>query len=1224
MSLSTQLRFSSVNINGLLSVLVTFIFSAIFAALFAGQFAPGEALWLFLPPVLLAALRNNKAVAYLVAICAICFVSYFYRHQIPYEFVSSFSLQSVWFFLLSFTLIKLLTHSTGQSKRSSSTDEKDKVLAKDSSGKVVTDVLERFAVFMGVMTPDGILREANKTALVSASLTESEVIGLPFEQTYWWSHDPQVQQVIRKAINKAKHGMSSRFDTTAKLADNVLIDLDFMLHPIFDEHGSVVQLIPSGIDITNRKRTERNSAMLTQVSADLLSIGSLERIKTIITHNLAKHLDLSACLFCETHPISGQLAISHSWHKDPLKAPLSPTTPLPFEVNMCQKENLTLVVNNIATDPRYTESQYEQRGIGALICVPISLDKKNNFVLSIYRDTPYEWRVDEIELVVEFARRFWVRTEHLRILETLRASKTTLDITLEAAQVGDWELDLITGNTRRSLHHDRCFGYKEAIPDESWGVNGFYQHVHPLDREEVQRKFEKSLKDASDFRTEFRVIWPDNTVHWIAAHGSFYGEDEGKPTRMLGIVANISDRKKNEALQMAQTNALELMAQEAPLNDVLATLILSLEEHSENNMLASIMLVDEQSDTLQFAAGPSLPATYIEQINDLKIDAERGACGASAATREPVFVPDIASEPLWENYQDLALQHGLKACWSLPILSGKEILGVFAMYYPAQQSPDKMDYDSLDIIMRTAELVIKRRQNERSLRLSEERFRAVVDNVPQLAWMANAQGEIEWFNQRWLSYTGTTLEQNLNGGWKAHHHPAHEEAVFAKFAASLEQGIDWEDTFPLRGADGKFRWFLSRMNAIYDQNGKLIRFFGTNTDITEQRKMAEKLTKLTNKLSTADKRKDEFIATLAHELRNPLAPLRNSMELIRNLQTDPASMQTALTTMERQVTQMVRLIDDLLDISRISKDKLSLKRQHVVLKDIVEHAVEVVTPYANRLKHTVQINLPEQPIHLFADPARLAQVLGNLLNNACKYTPKSGFISLTVTQSDEQVHISVKDNGLGIEQDMLNQVFDLFTQVDQHLEQSEGGLGIGLSLVQRLVEMHGGHVDCISDGLGRGSEFIVSLPCKAGKLNNNTESKNRQTAQPDVSKTLPLSVLIVDDNQDSADSMQMLLDMHQHTTHVVYDGEQAVVAAEKHKPDVILLDIGLPILDGYQVCKAIRQQPWGKRITIIALTGWGQEEDRRKSKEAGFDHHMVKPITLSTLLALLAKVTPSP
>lgn len=1212
-----QVRKFCRSLSGYFWASCTFVLATLFAMLVSNVFAPGEALWLFLPAVLIVSAYKSKTAAILFAVSALCVVSYIYRHQIPYAFLSAFSLQGVWFLCLSTTLSVLLTHRARQLKQAAFS-ENPKLLSTDSNGKIITDVLERFAVFMGVITPDGILREANKTALLSASLKESDVIGLPFEQTYWWAHDENVQQLIRRAINKAKHGVPSRFDTMARVTDGELIDIDFMLHPIFDEHGSVMQLIPSGIDITNRKRTERNSAMLTQVSADLLSASNLERIKTIITDNLVRHLNLSACMFCEAHTISERLTITHHWQNTPQHNVFSDADEIPFEVAMCQKENLPLVVNDVTKDPQYATADYQQRAIGAMICVPISLGKKNYFVLSVYRDTPYNWREDEIELVIEFTRRFWLRTEHLRVLDTLRASKATLDLTLEAAQVGDWDLDLTSDTSKRSLHHDRCFGYNEAIPEDQWAIKDFMQHVHPEDRQEVENKFARAIEQLIDFRCECRVIWPDESIHWIAIHGSLYKRHEGKPNRMLGIVADISERKRTEALQVAQTNALALMAQEAPLNVVLTTLLISIEEHSKNGMIGTIMLVDEHTHTLRLVAGPSLPALYIEQIDGLSIDAQMGACGTSAATKQAVFVPDIASDPSWTKYREIALSHNLRACWSLPIISGKDVLGVFAMYYPAPQLLDQVDFEGLDIIMRTAELVIKRRQDEQAMRLSEERFRAVADNIPQMAWMANAQGEIEWFNQRLLSYTGTTMEQNLQGGWKAHHHPDYEQAVLAKFARCLEQGINWEDTFPLKDRDGNYRWFLSRMNAIHDQDGKLVRFFGTNTDVTEQRKMAEKLTKLTNKLSVADKRKDEFLATLAHELRNPLAPLLNSMELIRNDQTEPDKIQAAVVTMERQVVQMVRLIDDLLDISRITKDKLSLKRESIELGKIIEHAVEMASPYVNRLGHTLQVVLPQNIIHLQADPARLAQVLGNLLNNACKYTPKKGHITLSVVQENKQVKICVKDNGLGISADMSTRVFELFTQVEHHLEQSEGGLGIGLSLVKRLVEMHGGHVECRSNGLGCGSEFIVYLPCEATNTTRSIPTKSLKKST--INRAL--NVLIVDDNQDSADSMQMLLDMHEHNTRVVYDGEQALIAADEYRPDVILLDIGLPILDGYQVCEAIRKLDWGKDITIIALTGWGQEEDRRKSSEAGFNHHMVKPITLSALLELLAEVSP--
>lgn len=390
-------------------------------------------------------------------------------------------------------------------------------------------------------------------------------------------------------------------------------------------------------------------------------------------------------------------------------------------------------------------------------------------------------------------------------------------------------------------------------------------------------------------------------------------------------------------------------------------------------------------------------------------------------------------------------------------------------------------------------------------------------------------------------------------------------------------------------------------------------------DITERKRMedalnetANALRKSTAELSEADRRKNEFLAMLAHELRNPLAPIHNAVQVLRLGGNTAEVIRSATALMERQVGQLIRLVDDLLDVSRISRGKIELREETVELASVVHQAVEAARPLCEQMHHDLTVSLPSLPIYLNADPARLAQVVGNLLTNACKFTNGGGRISLAVDQEDAQAVIRVRDTGIGIAADQLPRIFEMFTQLDTSLERSQSGLGIGLTLVRNLIELHGGTVTAHSDGLGQGTEFEVRLP-----ITNET----RATSGPSVIAPTPGTnrrILIVDDNHDSVASLASLLTLSGYAVHTAYDGLQATEAAETLRPDVVLLDIGLPKLNGYEVARKIREQPWGKDIGLVALTGWGQDEDRKKSQEAGFDGHLVKPVDYASLIKLLA------
>jgi CheY-like chemotaxis protein/two-component sensor histidine kinase len=372
-------------------------------------------------------------------------------------------------------------------------------------------------------------------------------------------------------------------------------------------------------------------------------------------------------------------------------------------------------------------------------------------------------------------------------------------------------------------------------------------------------------------------------------------------------------------------------------------------------------------------------------------------------------------------------------------------------------------------------------------------------------------------------------------------------------------------------------------------------------------------------LRDADHRKDEFLATLAHELRNPLAAVSNGVQLMRLANGDGPAIEQARAMMERQLSQLVRLVDDLLDVSRITRGKLQLCKERVELTRVLQQALESSGPLIGAAHHELTVTIPPERILVEADVNRLAQVFSNLLNNAAKYTPEGGRIWLKAERQGSDVVVAVRDTGTGIPPAMLPRIFEMFTQVDRPLERAEGGLGIGLTLVKRLVEMHGGTVEALSEGQGKGTEFVVRLPAILG-----TQTQQPATAKDETQPSGPrCRILVVDDNRDSADSLAILLDLMGNEVATAYDGLEAIAVAESFRPDTILLDIGLPRLNGYETARRIREQPWSKGVVLIALTGWGQEEDRRRSREAGFDQHLVKPIDPAMLRALLAGLQPA-
>lgn len=519
----------------------------------------------------------------------------------------------------------------------------------------------------------------------------------------------------------------------------------------------------------------------------------------------------------------------------------------------------------------------------------------------------------------------------------------------------------------------------------------------------------------------------------------------------------------------------------------------------------------------------------------------------------------------------------------------------------------------------TATDIQSSKEAEAALRASEEINRRTLQALPAHIAVIDASGVILAVNQAWLDFAAANGAAN-----------APSVCVGADYLATCRRAADAQDEDALRALAGiedilagrvsrftmeypchspdEERWF--HLTAVPLGPGGAGGCVITHLDISGR--MQAELA-----LREADRRKDEFLATLAHELRNPLAPIVSAVEVLR-LEPQGPEADAARALIQRQVAHMVRLIDDLLDVSRITRGRLVLRRQRVALADVIEQAVEGCRPHVESASQALLVSLPPEPLYLDADPLRLAQVFLNLLNNASKYGGPGGLVRLSAEREAEQVVVRVVDTGVGIAPERLSDVFDLFTQLDPSGSGPRGGLGIGLALSSSLVRMHGGTIEARSEGLGRGSELIVRLPLAD------------DAPQPETAIAAPAPalqpggrrILLADDDADNADALAMLLRLLGHSVDVARDGIEAVDAAERLRPEVMLLDIGMPRLDGYGACRRVRGQPWGRDIEIIALTGWGQAEDRRRTAEAGFDHHLVKPVDVATLLSLLARAGP--
>ncbi|XQA67182.1 ATP-binding protein [Xanthomonas sacchari] len=714
----------------------------------------------------------------------------------------------------------------------------------------------------------------------------------------------------------------------------------------------------------------------------------------------------------------------------------------------------------------------------------------------------------------------------------------------------------------------------------------------------------------------------------------------------------LAQAQRDACLDAEQRKALLMIASGAPMEECLDALTDAVARLAPGAR-ACVLLASEDRRTMGGGYSSHFPPTFAAAIRGLPIgEALICTCGTAIHEGHPVECEDVEHAPQWAApWRSLCLENGILACYSHPAIGqGGKAVGSFFLCLAEARQATAWERKVAEFGALVTSIVVERERAAAHLR----KEMAALARLQELSAELVGPGEFEPLLQKILAaaadISGTdkgniqifdpvrktlriVVHQGLGPRLVEHFREDGWDASCGE-AAKQVQRLVVADVEKLEGLQGTLRLEIVLEDQIrsiqcmplLSRDGRLLGMLnnhyrwpgGPDPDALRYidllaRQAAELVERhqIEAELAQERRRKDEFLAMLAHELRNPLAPLRNMLEVLKRSHGNEALSRKAHEVMERQVRQLVRLVDDLLDVNRIKQGKLELRRESLLLAEVIQQAVEVCRPALDQQRHRLRVVLPETPLPLQGDPVRLTQVFGNLLTNACKYTPPGGDIEVRVEAGAGSVEVVVADNGSGIPPDKVDAIFELFTQVDRTLERAQGGLGIGLMLVRRLVEMHGGTVEARSEGAGKGSAFVVRLPCDAAPV--------AVSATGDVRPAQTMRrILVVDDNADIALALAALLELDGHAVRTAGGGEEALAIGARMRPEVILMDIGMPGMDGHEACRRIRDCHWGKDITIVALTGWGQDSDRRDSAHAGFDAHLVKPVGFAELHGLFA------
>lgn len=902
----------------------------------------------------------------------------------------------------------------------------------------------------------------------------------------------------------------------------------------------------------------------------------------------------------------------------------------------------------------------------------------------------------------------------------------------------------------------RIFGY---TAEESIGQS--VRLIIPPDRHDEEVEVVRRVRQGErvePFDTVYRH--KDGSLIDIALSVSPVRDRKDQIVGASKMARDIFDRKRIEARNHFLVHLDDLIRPLTDAEEITFTAAKALGQHLRVNRCAYATVEDDE-DTFILTGNYNHGVQSIVGRYTFRQFGEE--CLRLMRAGEPYAVADSEIDPrLTDAERPSYRMTAIRAVICVPILKQGRFVAAMAVHAAA---PRSWRPDEVELVQQVASRCwesIERARVTQNLRESEHQFRELANSIANLAWMARPDGWIYWYNDQWYAYTGTTPAEMQGWGWQGVHDPAVLSDVNEHWQRSIATGTPFEMVFPLRGADGTYRRFLTRANPMRDSHGQIVRWFGTNTDVENERRATEanavlrereqlarqeaelqkrllyslfmqaptliavlkgpdhvielanppvcqiwghtadellnrpmfnvmpelrdqgflslldgvyrsgvpyvgkevpatfnrsegksetvyfnfvyspyrridghvegvfviasnvteqvlsrnQINHLREAAEAANRAKDEFLAMLGHELRNPLSPILTALQLMKL--RGSGGFERERTVIERQVNHLTRLVDDLLDVSRIARGKVELKTEIVEMTDVVAKAIEMSSPLLEQRTHSLSVDVPGRGLAVEGDPTRLSQVVSNLLTNAAKYTPPGGHITLRGGEEQGYVVLRVRDTGIGIAPDVLPRVFDLFVQERQAIDRSQGGLGLGLTIVRNLVERHGGSVSAHSDGPGRGSEFVVRLPrSDAAHANRNARPGGPARGEPADAPADVCRILVVDDNEDGADTLAEVLNGRGYETRVAHDGPTALRIAEDFRPDIAFLDIGLPVMDGYELAGRLREIAALSGIRLIALTGYGQESDRKKTQAAGFHHHLVKPVDLDALEAIV-------
>ena len=672
----------------------------------------------------------------------------------------------------------------------------------------------------------------------------------------------------------------------------------------------------------------------------------------------------------------------------------------------------------------------------------------------------------------------------------------------------------------------------------------------------------------------------------------------------------LGDTRQQLQRQVADLEELrELDEQCASLSDLgeQLTCILNRLAEMHGTRKGLVSLYDTHTGLLRVAASLGFSSSSVERLQAVR--GGEGACGIACLERRRVIVRDTEVDPCFAPFRDLAQQENFRAVHSTPLVNqAGEVLGAISVHLPTPHQPSEREIRLADLCARKASAHVERAQASTLARENDQRMRSVLDAsvVPFtiLAPVEDNEGSIIDFSWSYMNAAaaramnraapdliGSRVSEVSPGTWD-------RPGLFEHYVA-VARGQEVREFDAHTDTSGSNQWF----HVVAFPLGDAVAVWFADVSDRKRHEL---------ELQLADRRKDEFLAILAHELRNPLAPIRQAAVLAKKPSITESQKQWCLDVIERQVQHMSLLLEDLLDVSRITRGVLQLRKQPTTLASIIEAAVETARPLIESKRHTFTVEVQDESTQLDVDPLRMSQVISNLLTNAAKYTNNGGIIRLSANLDGSNLQVAVADNGIGIQSDELGSIFAMFSQVKSAQDRSEGGLGIGLALTKGLVELHGGKIEAHSAGSGAGSVFSLTIP-NVRLVADEFKTTDAEEERPRLCR----NILLADDNQDAAESLAILLRADGHRVAVAHDGESAVSLFQQLDPDVVLLDIGMPRMSGYEVAKSIRTIPSSNKALLIAITGWGQSSDRARSAVAGFDHHMTKPVDYSELTKLL-------